>query len=87
MHVRVHGVWCDPDHATLLAEGTNEKSIDQFDDLKRIELYRTPDRANYFVQIEEGYDMKIQLLSETEARDFYKELPDHRLDSTQAFAN
>ena len=87
MEVRVHGVYCDPDHAVLIAEGTNENTIDRFDDLRRTELYRTPDGRHYFVQNEDGYDMSVDLLSRINAMGLYNDLPDHRRDFTQAFAD
>jgi len=87
MKMIIRGVVCDPEHATLIAEGTNESSIDSFDDLRRVELYRTPGGHHYFAQNEVGYDMDVELLSRTDAMQLYDALPDHHLEFTQAFAD
>jgi hypothetical protein len=82
----IHGIYCDPDHSTLIAEETNEATLDRFDDLRRFELYRTKS-GHYFMQSEVGYDMKLTLLSRTEAMRVYNAMPDQRLEMTQAFAD
>lgn len=87
MEVRVNGIYCDPDHSILIAQSSNLDSIDKFDDLKRVELYRTQSGRHFFVQDEEGYDMKVELLSTKEAKDLYNELSYHPIDFTQAFAD
>ena len=87
MTVMIEGVNCDPQRARLIAAGTNEGSIESFDDLRRSELFRTPGGYHYFVEKEEGRDLTVELLSRTEAMRLYNELPERRLDFTQAFAD
>ena len=73
MKAMIHGVNCDPDNSTLVAETTNENQIDSFDDLRRYELYRTKG-GNYFIQSEVGYDISLNRLSASDAQNIYNEM-------------
>jgi hypothetical protein len=75
MTMRIHGVLCDPNQATLVAKQTNESQIDDFADLRRVEVYKTSD-GHYFAQTEVGNDINLQMLSsnEDEAMQLYSEM-------------
>ena len=85
MKAMIHGVICDPNRATLLAEGTNQYGIDTYLDLKRVELYRSQGGEYYFIQDETGYDMSLQLVSRQDAMHVYETLPEHETSYTRAF--
>ena len=87
MRVMVDGVNCDPEHATLVAQSTNESSINSVHDRRCCELFRTQGGHHYFVENAEGSNLSVELISRTEAMKIYDSLPDHRLDFTQAFAD
>ncbi|MGO9603706.1 MAG: hypothetical protein ACLQAT_09970 [Candidatus Binataceae bacterium] len=46
----INGIICDPSRATLVAEETNENRIDNFNNLRRVKLYRTI-AGHYFVEL------------------------------------
>ncbi len=86
MKERIHGIVCDPAHATLIAERTNEEDIDKFSELRRFELYRDGS-GHYFVQSELGTEISLELLSRTDARRLYDTMPEHKVEAQQAFAD
>lgn len=78
MSAMIDGIVCDPSRATLVAEQSNEKQIDSFDNLRRYKLYRTVG-GHYFLQSEIGYDIGLYLVPQDELKKVDQQIVRHEL--------